>query len=305
MVPAWVEWVPTLLAAAGLVWLYRKSSPDEPHRGWKLIGYAALGAFSFRFPEFSFPLGFLICLMLLARAKPNVRAKRGAAIAGLAIFAAGIAIPSLDQRLFERERSFAVQSGQAERLDLAGDWRRIAGGGESTDERLDRFQLVQEPDGRIRSLQYQVTARDSKGDYTIEVRYEPESGQAIVERTRLGSLNEEAAFSFASGSSGVYRIDPERFLQLLSPDNLERMTMEAASGPAKLRELELLLFNGPAGPVEPSPIRRLLQADGIKPAGEEPVHGYILQARGKTDSEQGKEDKFVWHVIPTQDVQPG
>ncbi|QJC50794.1 hypothetical protein HGI30_03905 [Paenibacillus albicereus] len=304
MFPVWVYWIPSLLTVAGLVWLYRKSSPDEPNRGWKLFGYVVLGAFSFRFDTFSIPLGFLLCIPLIVGTRRNFKAKRAAAIIGLAVFAAGVAIPALEESLFERQRSFAVQSGPQERIDLAGDWRRMAEGSDSSG-RLERFELVQEPDGRIRSLQYHVAARDGRGAYEIEVRYAPEKGQAVLERTRIFSPHAQAALALPGVSSTIGQADPESFLKLLSPDNLKQIAEEAQSGSAPLQELELTFFNGQAAPVEPSPIRRLLGADGVKPAGEEPIHGYILQARGKTDSPDGMEDKFIWHVIPTYEVQKG
>ncbi|PYI52953.1 hypothetical protein [Paenibacillus flagellatus] len=186
----WIVWVGAgalAVSLLALVGLYRCRREDEPLLGPKLLGCLALGAFSIAAGDFRFPLGFAAFALLFFRLKRIRRAKLGAAVLGLCLLMLYGISPSIENRLFERDRSIAMTDTRMGRFDFESHWGDVtAAFAVSGDARLEKFEMSYEANGKLLTLAHEWLDRRPEGGFVYyRARLDPDDAEVVVSRSRL------------------------------------------------------------------------------------------------------------------------
>jgi hypothetical protein len=186
----WVIFVMNGMLTVVVIWLlvsyYKTREEPETYLGWKLVGYYLVGAFTFRFNDFPFPLGYILFLLFF-RPTTNVKAKQRAAFLGLAIFFAQLIIPALDEYLYERPREVAGSSVNIYEVNFTHDWSTIREKMSiDPDAHLENFRAEYQKDGQIKRLSYDLVTRSEEGFIRYDIDYSSETKEYTIKRRKVG-----------------------------------------------------------------------------------------------------------------------
>lgn len=171
-----------VITIVGLIFIYRKREVEEANLGWKVFGYSFLGAFTFRLNNFPLPIGFFIYLLIF-HPKINRITKRKAAYLGLIIFILGAMYPFVENYLIERPREIVVASSNVYTLNFSEDWKKIQKKLNIVeDARLNYFNILFKPDGKIESLDYELVGIESGASIIYSIELNPDTKQYRILR---------------------------------------------------------------------------------------------------------------------------
>lgn len=269
-----VQIILAVLAVAGIIYIFLKSDRTEDLLLLKLFGYYVLGSFRFNFNTIAIPIGFLVYLALL-RPKLNAKNKRQAAVLGLILFAIGLAVPAIDNYLYQRPLEVQAKSTNVYEFDFQNDWVLLQQQLKLPDEvQLEDFEVDFENDGSIRELRYRLITTQDGGAVYYHVNLDKEQKVYVIRRYKVNRWVDQE-----------HLVKAQRFFEVLSSLNIEELkpkqeySWHAVSSEGGLRtygikDREKYLI-GSNGDIQPIPNERLpvelycISVYGMQQMGEE------------------------------------
>lgn len=104
--------------------LYQRRQVSENYLFLKLLGYTLLGGFTFSINELRLPLGFVVFLIFF-RPGQNKQIKQLAAYLGLLLYLLQLAVPVVENYVFERPREIPAMGSNLYTFDFTEHWRTV------------------------------------------------------------------------------------------------------------------------------------------------------------------------------------
>jgi hypothetical protein len=164
--------------------LNQKRQEEETGLYYKLLGFSFLGAFFLSLNGWKIPLGFALCLLLVARVKRNKRIKQAAVMIGLLLFVFQIALTSAEKAWFERSQSVAISVDHWYEQELKQTWAALEDKFGLHNARLENFWVTYEANGKVNEFHLAVLQQENGKFVITDIQNDKPNKQLVVRQER-------------------------------------------------------------------------------------------------------------------------
>ncbi|OMF23442.1 hypothetical protein BK133_24440 [Paenibacillus sp. FSL H8-0548] len=180
----WIWMISVFCSLVLLYLLYRKRQEEERGLFVKLLLYSFLGAFYFSIDELRLPVGYAVCLLLLARVRPNKAVKHLACFLGLLFFIFQFFIPAVENAWFERPKSIAASVDNWYSQNLNQMWISLEEEIGMQNAHLESFQVAYQADGYIEQLHF-IVVQQKDGFIYSDIQLNKQKSQLLVKQHKI------------------------------------------------------------------------------------------------------------------------